>query len=62
MVEDGTLAPVAYAGVALVDSAGQVVANAVADSLGSFFLRAEPGEYRDGIVKFVLPVDNQLID
>jgi hypothetical protein len=46
VVEDGTLAPVAYAGVALVDSAGQVVANAVADSLGSFFLRAEPGEYR----------------
>jgi hypothetical protein len=46
VVEEGTLEPVPYAGVTLVDSADAVIASTVADSLGSFFVRARPGHYR----------------
>jgi len=46
VLEDGTLQPVPFASAALVDSADNVVASVVADSLGSFFLRADPGSYR----------------
>lgn len=46
VLEEGSLQPVAYAGVALVDTAGAVVRSVVADSFGSFFLRADPGSYR----------------
>jgi hypothetical protein len=46
VMEEGSLQPIAYAGVALIDPAGTVVVSTVADSLGSFYLRAEPGSYR----------------
>lgn len=46
VLEEGSLQPVAYTGIALLDSAGTVVISTVADSLGSFYLRAGPGRYR----------------